>query len=409
MPSRKTHTKLSKPRPTPARQPLVSNGFRKVTTRRPCRICHKPDWCGYSTDERTSICMRVSDGAKGTARNGGNIHVHNDALLTYSPRNKTQPTSPSIEIAPIEIRDAVYRELIRSSPVQKYYPHLVDGPDGLLFRGLLERETHNYGALPPTQKERAQLARHLRKFVIDRFPEYGCRDSYAGVVGIPGFWQDANGIVQLWKPREYRMPMLVIPYKDDRGRIQACQLRLHKGDISEGEKRYRWLASPFERRGCSSGAPIHFTFRPSTLSHGQTVLITEGALKAEILVSLRPQVRAIATSGVSCSHAEIIEAARTYNALIAFDSDHKTNPAVCRQLARMIAAREQDAASRHLSIKTRIVYWEGYKGVDDAAKAGNMAFTTLSIPEWFSTLAGELLGEIRKIWDEAGYPLPATK
>jgi hypothetical protein len=46
-----------------------------------------------------------------------------------------------------------------------------------------------------------------------------------------GFWQDANGIVQLWKPRESKMPM--IPYKDNRGRIQACQIRLHKGDISE--------------------------------------------------------------------------------------------------------------------------------------------------------------------------------
>ena len=409
MPARKTDPKQSEPRTGPAWQPLVSNGFRKVTTKRPCRICHKTDWCGYSTDERTSICMRVSDGAKGTARNGGNIHVHNDVPQTSSPRKKTKPTPPSTEIAPIEVRDAVYRELIRISPVQKYYPHLVDGPDGLLFRGLLERETHNYGALPPTQKERAQLARHLRKFVIDKFPEYGRRYSYAGVVGIPGFWQDANGIVQLWKPREYKMPMLVIPYKDDRGRIKACQLRLHKGDIPEGEKRYRWLASPLERRGCSSGTPIHFTFKPSTLHKGKTVVITEGALKAEILVSLRPKVRAIATSGVSCSHTEIIEAARTYNALIAFDSDHKTNPAVCRQLARLIAAREQDAASRHLSIKTRIVYWEGYKGVDDAAKAGNVAFTTLSIPEWFSTLAGELLGEIRKIWDEAGYPLPATK
>jgi hypothetical protein len=71
--------------------------------------------------------MRVSDGAKGTARNGGNIHVHNDALSTYSPRNKTKPSPPSIQIAPIEIRDAVYRELIRISPAQKYYPHLVDG------------------------------------------------------------------------------------------------------------------------------------------------------------------------------------------------------------------------------------------------------------------------------------------
>jgi hypothetical protein len=403
MPARKTDTKQSKPRPTPARPPLVSNGFRKVTTKRPCRICHKPDWCGYATDERTSICMRVSDGAKGTARNGGNIHVHNGVPPANTPRNKTKPAPPSIEIAPIEIRDAVYREFIRISAAQKYYPHLVDGPDGLLSRGLLEREIHNYGALPPTQKERAQLARQLRKFVIDRLPEYGRRYSYAGVVGIPGFWQDVNGIVQLWKPREYKMPMLVIPYKDNRGHIQACQLRLHKGDIPEGEKRYRWLASPFERRGSSSGTPIHFTFKPSTLSHGKTVVITEGALKAETLVSLRPQVRAIATSGVSCSHAEIIEAACTYNALIAFDSDHKTNPAVCRQLARLIAAREQDASSRNLSTTTRIVYWEGYKGIDDAAKAANVTFTTLSIPEWFATLKGDPIDEVNKVWNEIGY------
>jgi len=388
----------------------VSNGFRKVTPKRPCRICHKPDWCGYSTDERTSICMRVSDGAKGTARNGGNIHVHYDVSGTNSSlRNKIAPAPPSIEIAPIEIRDAVYRELIRISPAQKYYPHLVDGPDGLLSRGLVERETLKYGALPPTQKERAQLARHLRKFVIDKFPEYGRRYSYAGVVGIPGFRQDADGIVQLWKPRAYKMPMLVIPYKDNRGRIQACQLRLHKGDIAEGEKRYRWLASPLEHGGCSSGTPIHFTFRPSTLSHGKTVVITEGALKAETLVSLRPQVCAIATSGVSCSHAQIIEAARTYNALIAFDSDHKTNPAVCRQLARLIAAREQDAASRNLSTTTKIVYWEGYKGIDDAAKAEKVTFTTLSIPEWFATLEGDPVDEVKKVWTEIGYkPFPVV-
>ena len=128
-------------------------------------------------------------------------------------------------------------------------------------------------------------------------------------------------------------------------------------------------------------------------------------MKAETLVRLRPQVRAIATSGVSCSHAEIVEAARTYNALIAFDADHKTNPAVCRQLARLIAAREQDATSRNLSTTTRIVFWEGHKGIDDAAKA-NVIFTTISIPKWFSTLAGEPLKEVKKVWNEIGYHPP---
>jgi len=142
------------------------------------------------------------------------------------------------------------------------------------------------------------------------------------------------------------------------------------------------------------------------LSNGKTVVITEGALKAETLVSLRPQVRAIATSGVSCSHAEIVESARTYNALIAFDADHRTNPAVCRQLGRLIAAREQDAATRNLSTSTRIVYWEGYKGIDDAAKAEKVTFSTLSILEWFSTLEGDPVDGVKKVWNEVGYQPP---
>src|SRR6266496_221243 len=95
MPTCKTDTRQSKPRTSPAWQPLVSNGFRKVTPKRPCRICHKPDWCGYSTDERTSICMRVSDGAKGTARNGGNIHVHYDFSAFNPLLPIPQPASPS--------------------------------------------------------------------------------------------------------------------------------------------------------------------------------------------------------------------------------------------------------------------------------------------------------------------------
>ena len=133
-------------------------------------------------------------------------------------------------------------------------------------------------------------------------------------------------------------------------------------------------------------------------------------MKAETLVSLRPQVRVTATNGVSCSHAEIIEAACTYNALIAFDSDHKTNPAVCRQLARLIVARELDAASRDLSTATKIVYWEGYKGIDDAAKAASVTFTTISIPEWYSTISDAPLEEVNMVWQEIGYkPFPAIQ
>ncbi|HSS20975.1 MAG TPA: hypothetical protein VLL54_12945 [Pyrinomonadaceae bacterium] len=346
--------------------------------------------------------MRNSTGSKGTSRNGGNIYHHARLFLVANPRLNKATAPPPIEIAPIEIRNAVYEELIRRSPAAKYYSQLIDGPGGLLSRGLGEAETENYAALPRTHKERAGLARTLNKVVTVRFPEYAHRIRHASVVGVPGLWQDEIGNVQLWQPRDYDMPLLVIPYRDEQGRIQACQLRLHRNDLRTGEKKYRWLACPLSFRGASSGAPIHFTFKPADLLPGKTVIITEGALKADVLVSLRPKARVIATSGVSSSHAEIIEAARPYNVLVAFDSDYKTNPSVARQLARLIAAREQDVAAHQLSTSTRIVTWQRCKGIDDAVFA-NLALETMTILQWTSTLDGKPLQEVRAVWEIMRY------
>ncbi len=218
----------------PQRQRVAIKGFCRVNKRRRCRVCGKPDWCGYTTDEQTSICMRNSSGSKGTSRNGGNIYHHNRLFLVASPRLNRKPAPPPIEVAPIEIRNAVYQELIRRSPVLKYYSQLIDGPYGLLSRGLGETETENYGALPRTQKERASLALTLNKFLKVRFPEYAVRSTHAAIIGVPGFWQDEAGNLQLWNPRDYNMPLLVIPYRDHQGRIQACQLRLHRNDLRTG-------------------------------------------------------------------------------------------------------------------------------------------------------------------------------
>jgi hypothetical protein len=386
----------------PQRQRIAINGFCRVTKYRPCRVCKKPDWCGYTTDEQTSICMRVSNGSKGTARNGGNIFHHNRLFLVASPRTNRKQAPPPIEIAPIEVRNAVYQELIRRSPAVKYYSQLIDGPNGLLSRGLSESDAQNYGALPRTQRERAGLAHTLNKFLKVRFPGYAVRSRHAAIIGVPGFGQDEAGNPQLWNPHDYNMPLLVIPHRDVQSRIQACQLRLHRNDLRTGEKKYRWLACPFPFRGASSGTPIHFTFKPADLTPGKTVIITEGALKAEVLVSLRPKARVIATSGVNCSHAEIIEAARSYVALIAFDADYKTNPAVARQLARLIAAREQDIAVCNLKTTTRIVTWQRYKGIDDAILA-NVPLETMTILEWISTLEGRLLKEVWAAWELVRY------
>lgn len=384
----------------PERQRIAINGFCRVTKYRRCRVCGKPDWCGFTADEQTSICMRVSNGSKGTSRNGGNIFHHNRLFLVASPGIARKQAPPPIEIAPIQVRNAVYQELIRRSPAVKYYSQLIDGPNGLLSRGLRESDAQNYGALPSTHKERAGLAHTLNKFLKVRFPEYVGRSTH-GIIGVPGFCQDELGKLQLWSG-DYNMPLLVIPYRDAQGRIQACQLRLHRNDFRPGEKKYRWLACPFPFRGASSGAPIHFAFKPSDLLPEKTVIITEGTLKAAVLVSLRPKARVVATSGVSCSHAEIIDAVRPYNALIAFDADYKTNPVVARQLARLIATREQDIAAHHFKTTTRIVTWERYKGIDEALLA-NCTLEIMTILQWYSALEGRALAEVKKVWDVANY------
>ncbi|MEK6283038.1 MAG: hypothetical protein AABN95_21985 [Acidobacteriota bacterium] len=348
--------------------------------------------------------MWVSNGPtyRGESKNGGNIHVHTEIALTPPIQQKLQPAQPSIPLAPLEIRDAVFRELIHISPASSYQQQLVSGAGGLYSRGLLKEHAKDYGALPPTKQERATLATALRRFVCNTFPEYAKLYSGAGVVGIPGFWQEPSGMVHIWKPRNYRMPVLVIPYKDAAGLIQACQIRLHPDDIPAGEKQYRWLASPLERHGTSSGTPIHFTFRPRDLLPNETVVITEGALKAETLVRFRPKAQVIATTGVSCSHTHIIEAARPYNALIAFDADHRTNSAVCRQLAKLIAQRSKDSIAHGLTTTTKIVFWNGPKGIDEAAQQ-DIQLTTLTISEWYATLTNTPLDEVKRFWTEIGF------
>jgi hypothetical protein len=344
--------------------------------------------------------MRVSTGSRGPSRNGGNIHVHCDIPFTGT-RQGVVANPASTPLAPLEIRDAVFRELMKISPASSYREELLAGPSGLLSRGLLEEHALNYGALPPTKRQRAILASVLRGFVRKHFYDHAKLYS-GGVIGVPGFWQEASGLVHLWKPRDYLMPMLVIPYKDADGLIQACQIRLHANDLSADEKRYRWLSSPLERRGTSSGTPIHLTFATQEVVAGETVIITEGALKADILVRFRSKARVIATSGVSCSHSEIVEAARRYNALIAFDADHRINPAVCRQLARLIVQRHRDSRKHRLSVSTKILFWNGPKGIDDAVRA-NMKLGALTVSEWHETLENEPLEEVNRFWKEAGF------
>lgn len=202
----------------------------------------------------------------------------------------------------------------------------------------------------------------------------------------------------------YQRPALVIPYRDREGSIQACQLRFGN---QRGQSSYSWLSTAADRldkepRGTSSGSPIHFAMREGEYLPDLPVLVTEGALKAEAFVSLRPAMRAIATAGVGAAHAELIAATCAQDIVIGFDIDHRQNEKVCRQLAKLIAGRERDTSSSGRKTTTSIVIWEGPKGIDDAALA-NIRLRVTSTAEWSKALSGTSLAEVMDVWKEFSF------
>ena len=385
--------------------------YKHVSRSRPCRICGKTDWCSYSLNEEVSCCARKNEGADYVSKKERwGIYFHNKEdrppAPTASTPRRVKRTPPVTQLAPPEVRDAVYQHLIRISPVTDLTAELIEGEHGLLSRGFTAEDFPRFGALPAKAAERSALARELRMFVRGRFPEYAEKTSYAGVVGVPGFWQDKTGAVHLWTEADEAGPMLLIPYRDLAGRIQACQFRRSAG-LAGGQKRYSWLSTPAKRKGVSSGTPVHFTFREGECPAGGTVLITEGGLKARAFIKRRPKAKLLATSGVTCAHELLIAGSRGYRALIGFDADHRENRNVCLHLARLIAAREQDAEVHGLETETRVVVWETVegrrdKGIDDAALLG-LPLRSLAAAEWYATLSGAPLEEVTKVWREMRY------
>ncbi len=353
---------------------LTSNIFCRVNRRRPCLICGKPDWCVFVRDESLSVCMRVRDGARKINRHGGAIFIHDDWREEKAVDVRVVADLPQSPIAPAEIRDFVYGKLIDLSPATLYPGALIAGEKGLLARGLSERHFGDYGGLPAGSRDRDRIARLLRQEMNDHF-------SIAGSLrGIPGFWEDSRG-AHLWKPKDYLLPRLLIPVRDGSGRIQACQMRLPFA--AKKGLRYLWLSSSDLPHGTGSGSPLHFKFRLTDLPRDAWIMIVEGALKADVLSAIRPELYIVATPCVTANHGALVELTRGRLVWIAFDQDHYSNETVCFHLASLVARRMR--RERTLAT-TRIASWDAHvKGIDDAA-ARNLPITSISVQRWFDRL-----------------------
>jgi len=176
-----------------------------------------------------------------------------------------------------------------------------------------------------------------------------------GLDGIPGFYKDSNS----WRLVKVR-PGILVSVRNRSGLIVGIQIRHDSYDASS--PKYVWLSSSNRNCGTSSGAPIHWS-KPELLVSATEVLITEGALKGD-LISRFLSVPVIAAAGVGLFGRNFaVQLKANYpriTAVICFDSDWCTKPQV---KAALIALQRQLTAA---GVPWKVRCWPiKFKGYDD--------------------------------------------
>ena len=317
------------------------------------------------------------------SRTGWGVFYHEKPLFGEAslPCPK-KPPPKKVELAPIEIRDFVYRKLIALSPATES-DEIINGPKGLRSRKILDFE--NYGSLPQIQNERRKIAKIIRNSICRRFPDY-VRTQKSAAHGLPGFWFNKKDQVQIWREIDFNCPMLLIPYRDEVGRIQACQIRFMGQKLSNKGLRYLWLSTPEKSGGISSGSPLHFAGYKNGISE-IPFLITEGALKAATTQFFKSDFNILAVGGVTCQAQKIIRVTRFHPVFIAFDGDGVENLFVARAILKLIKLRIQDSEEYQYQPRIKILTWDKrIKGIDDALLQ-NLAITEISPLCWYESLS----------------------
>ncbi len=329
---------------TPPRKPKIDRSHRspqfqprapfvRVSRKRPCPACGKHDNCNVSADGRVAYCRRVRGDKQG--RDGGWVH-----LLTHGSTPKLAPPKP--KPLPAERASADHVADVLTTLIRRSLTLSDRHKESLLVRGLSESEIGRNGyASAPTPEEGVRIARELSDF---------------GLKGVPGFYRHGGE----WRMRDFG-PGFFVPVRDERTRIAGCQLR--PDDTGEGGPKYIWFSSAGKPHGTSSGAPVHFA-RPHLLRDASEVIVTEGALKADVASYLMdaPVIAAAGVNNFGPGFPEDLKAEfpNLQTIFIAFDSDWRAKPQVKAALEKLM--RELAGVGFRVKVRT----WPPqHKGIDD--------------------------------------------
>lgn len=359
---------------------MIGTGYMRVSKRSLCRICGKPDWCSRTVAETISFCARTTLKASRVSRHGWGVYYHHEFELElpfnrrFNRPLRTREVHSSTARALPEIRDRIYRKLIKLSPASAN-SEIVTGRGGLSERQI--KDISQYGSFPRTVND--------RRVLVERLIQSLARGEDISLEGVPGFWKD-TGEWRLGSRFDSNDELLLIPFTGRNGLIQACQIRFMR-HVEGRTGNYVWLSSAKERRGSSPGSPLHHVQPCSSID--LPVVVTEGALKAATAQRFLTDRYVVGNSGVATAHREIVKVARRRTLEIAFDNDSFTNPHVARALAALLRRRYLDQAAHEYDEDVRIITWErSVKGIDDALLSG-LRLEYLTAAEWLKCLTPE--------------------
>jgi hypothetical protein len=299
-------------RSTPTNR-FAHSALLRVNKYNPCPICGRTKWCSVREDGAFAVCTKVSDDCYKVGRGGTYIHLLNGAPRTAPSTNPVKPIGESgrrgnakNETAPPEMLNEVYTALLRDVLTlrSEHSQHLMDD------RGIGDTTilTNLYASTPlPSELER--VSEKMREVFGER------------LAGVPGFYRDEDG---LWQLQSMNCGFL-IPYRNREGEIVGLQLRQDRNRTPK----YYWVSSKEFPGGASPGSPLHFA-APHLVGESGSVVITEGALKADIISELGGY-GCVAVAGVNHNIGDQIASAlrQTFPDLakvaVALDSDWKTN------------------------------------------------------------------------------------
>ena len=264
-----------------------------------------------------------------------------DSGSTYEGSNKkrerrtiTRPILQDIELplTDIDARHETYAALLGKLSLAS------DHRENLLSRGLTDEmiRANGYKTMPIVGF--SVLAKQLHE-----------EGYYLG--GVPGFYHTKDG---RWTFANERRGIL-IPARNPDGKIQGLQIRLD--NVRKGK--FRWISSIGKRDGCKAEGWTHTVGKPT-----QTVLLTEGPLKADVINCLTG-LTVVAVPGVnSLKHLKEtlkhLQKNGTTKIMTCFDMDYLKNPHVrdgYHNLANVLAEN---------GIEYGTYLWDPhFKGLDD--------------------------------------------